>query len=160
MVAATVGCGRRGFESRSDGGALDSLDAPACEASYLPAPGLTSRYRLAPVRSFREAELDCESDGGHLPMIDSDAENTWLSAQIVDPDVTWIGATDSQVEGTFRWLTGELVTSPRWAMGEPNDINGLENCVEMFPSGEWNDERCELTRTYFCECDHVRPTMP
>jgi len=51
----------------------------------------------------------------------------------------WMGLTDQDLEGTFKWVTGEPLSYSNWASGEPNDYNGNEDWVEMYDNGTWND---------------------
>ena len=64
-------------------------------------------------------------------------------------------------EGTFEWLDGFKVGtvfyrdgSPvngqysNFAEGEP-DENGEEDCVEMYATGQWNDDSCYKRRQFF-----------
>ena len=46
-------------------------------------------------------------------------------------------------EGTFVWVSGEPLGFTNWAAGEPNNNNGDEDYVAMYPiaflPGQWND---------------------
>jgi len=76
--------------------------------------------------------------GGHLVTINSAAENAFVSA--MSPNYMWIGYTDRDVEGTFRWITDEPVTYTNWAPGEPNNAGGNEDwAVINWGSDKWND---------------------
>jgi hypothetical protein len=36
--------------------------------------------------------------------------------------------------------------------GEPNDVSGSENCIEMQTrSGQWNDLPCQYYRQFMCK---------
>jgi hypothetical protein len=125
-------------------------------------PGLTSHYRLSVTGLiWIDAERDCESDGGHLVVIDDDAENDWVKS-IAEQSVTndastnelvWIGLEDHATEGQYRWVTDAPLGTPRWAAGEPNNRGKIEDCGEMRGSGEWNDDRCNARPIFICECD-------
>ncbi|GLD73670.1 CD209 antigen-like protein C isoform X1 [Lates japonicus] len=56
---------------------------------------------------------------------------------------TWIGLTDRETEGTWRWVDGTFLSTSYWATGEPNSYeNKNEDCVEIRnPESEnrWND---------------------
>jgi hypothetical protein len=43
----------------------------------------------------------------------------------------WIGFQDLGSEGGFAWYDGASVDYADWAVGEPNDVNGGEDAVEM-----------------------------
>lgn len=64
----------------------------------------------------------------------------------------WIGLSDSENEGDWRWTDGTAldVAAARWAAGEPNDWQG-EDCVVMLPSSEWNDVGCDVEIAYLCQ---------
>ena len=53
----------------------------------------------------------------------------------------WLGGTDQEQEGEWRWVTGEKWKYSQWAGGEPNNYTGGENYLGVFskPCG-WNDE--------------------
>lgn len=136
---------------------------PACAQTYpLVVPGLTSRYReVTAGKPWVIAQQDCESDGGHLVVVDDEVENAWMAAfaerSLTDSASThqlaWLGLSDHAVEGEFRWLDGAPPTLAFWADQEPNSLNDAEDCVEIRPTGEWNDDRCNAELSYVCECD-------
>ena len=50
------------------------------------------------------------------------------------------------------WVDGSNVAFTNWAPGEPNDQNGVENCVEFYTrDGQWNDMPCTYSRAYVCK---------
>lgn len=77
----------------------------------------------------------------------------------LDDDGCWIGADDLDVEGTFRWVSGEPFTyaggvAP-WAEGEPSADDEDESCVEVYaPDGgdrPLHDEQCWQWQRVICE---------
>lgn len=146
-----------------ESGSAGAASGPACWQTYpTVVSGLTSRYRHSATRLiWVEAARDCETDGGHLIVIDSDAENTWM-AQVAAESLTnqasshqlaWLGMGDHAKEGEFRWITGAPLTLTSWFKDEPNSLNDNEDCGEMRASGLWNDDRCNAQLAYVCECD-------
>jgi hypothetical protein len=102
--------------------------------------------------SWQEARSFCQAWGGDLVMIGSGEENEPL-AQRIDGSV-WIGANDVDEEGTFRWAGGGLVEYSAWAMGQPNDLMGGEDCSELNQFGDnWIDVACsgDVVRQALCE---------
>lgn len=166
----TVGGAGAGGNVGAGGGDDSAGAAPAleCAPSYtLVVDGLTSRYReVMTGRHWVEAEQDCESDGGHLVIIDSEPENAFMAAfaakAITDDKSThqlaWFGLGDSANEGDFRWVTGSTLGDAFWSDGEPNTAFKDEDCVEMRASGQWNDDRCDAPLIYVCECDGALST--
>ena len=71
----------------------------------------------------------------------------------------YIGATDEAVEGQWRWLTsGEPVTFEILYTGEPNNVDGDENCLSMSITYGWHDVPCNsvlLIDWAVCEFDYV-----
>ncbi len=133
------------------------------------------RYQLfmTPM-SWNEAKTYCESLGGHLVTITSEAEQTVIYNYImgfgIDADI-WIGITDSASEGDWsHWITGETVTYTNWGSGEPDDDNGRGQDYGIISTGyrsdtdysiepgQWDDldNGDDTASGYFiCEWDHT-----
>ncbi|KAK0146886.1 C-type lectin domain family 4 member M [Merluccius polli] len=62
----------------------------------------------------------------------------------------WIGLSDGDTEGTWKWVDGTNMTSSFWLSGEPNDGGGVEDCVGTWGYG-WNDGPCTYQRHWICE---------
>ncbi|RYY39493.1 MAG: HYR domain-containing protein [Chitinophagaceae bacterium] len=77
--------------------------------------------------------------GGHLVTISNASENAFVSA--MSPSFIWIGHTDRENEGEFRWVTSEPVSYTNWNGGEPNNWGGNEDwaVINWGPNGTWND---------------------
>ena len=58
----------------------------------------------------------------------------------------WIGGTDRDKEGAWRWTDGRPWNYTNWPPGEPSRLNVIrqEDCVSVFlKDGTWNDNVCE-----------------
>lgn len=133
-----------------------------CGPAYATVPGLSSRYRTgAAATSWLAAELDCESDGGHLAVPELQAELSYLDQRALasSSEFVWIGLSDHVTEGTFVSVLGTTLT-PRWKAGEPNDSAGHEDCTEVSGSDAWNDAKCSDPYDYVCECSLVPLAQP
>jgi len=84
------------------------------------------------------AHANALAAGGYLATISDAQENQFISA--MHPDRIWIGFTDRDVEGTWRWITTEPVVYTNWSGGEPNNAGGNEDWAVINWSGStWND---------------------
>lgn len=80
--------------------------------------------------------------GSNLISVTDATENACITAAIQQyGGVIWIGFNDEQVEGTFEWYDQSQITYTNWAGGEPNQA-GNEDCVQIYPNGQWNDLEC------------------
>ena len=127
-------------------------DAPRgrVRASTSPAPGEgvwvvnpANRHAYKSIRceSWNDANSQATAEDAHLVTINDEAEQKWLS-EIFGSRPYWIGLTDLDKEGEWRWTSGEPVTYTNWAPYEPMDANrGEEDHVFMghSPTGEWSD---------------------
>ncbi len=117
---------------------------------------------LDPNSSWISAMNDCLAWGGYLAALTTQEEIDDMASLLVNTgEDIWIGGNDLAVDGTFVWVDGEDWTyvngAPPWHMNmigadEPNGATG-ENCVEMFKSGDLNDEHCDSSQNWLCERD-------
>lgn len=111
--------------------------------------------------NWNDAVATCVGAGMHLVHIDSEDEDAWLQ-DLLDADA-WIGATDQESEGVWRWSddgaqfwmgrsSGSATggSYAHWAGGEPSDFFSTENCARLAADG-WSDTGCEDSLPYVCE---------
>lgn len=88
-----------------------------------------------------------------LVVIKSQEEMDFIYSLFVKPlqsGSAWIGLNFKG--GSFLWIDGTKVTYRNWNIGEPNNIKGVEHCVEtLVYSGKWNDIACSVKRPYVCK---------
>ncbi|CAH2321283.1 Hypothetical predicted protein [Pelobates cultripes] len=102
--------------------------------------------------TYNEAYTICAKAGGQLPSPQITEENeAILTLALQHKRDPFLGINDIGDEGTFRYPNGEEITYSNWAVDEPNDVLEVEDCVEMFSDGKWNDENCEEKRLIICE---------
>ncbi len=94
-------------------------------------------YKRVSCGSWKQCESQAVAEGAHLVTINSAEENAWL-IQTFGSDYLWIGFTDENSEGNWRWVSGEAVTYTNWADAEPNNLN-IENHSHFTDGGKWND---------------------
>ena len=112
--------------------------------------------------TWDEAQAFCEKLGGHLVIITSAEENDFVHRLAQGANI-WLGGTDTKVEGTFEWISGEALTYSNWAPGEPNNGNGKGNqdYMHMYSNGIWDDVNKDIVKTFVCEWDEIEiePTI-
>ena len=109
--------------------------------------------------SWHAAKADAEARGGRLAVLNTqqkiETANALLSS--VYSGELWIGLTDEEIEGQWKWITGEILTTANWANGEPNDGYSLGEPGEdyayilTYTGYRWNDETFSRTRGYLLE---------
>ncbi len=90
-------------------------------------------------QSWVQAQYLSHSNGGHLAVVNSAAENAFLANLLVNQNA-FIGLSDASSEGSFQWVNGDAVTYTNWYPGQPNDYAGQQDFVEMLSTGQWNDQ--------------------
>lgn len=95
--------------------------------------------------SFADAQGVCQSADGNLATVSGAEENAVVLSVQNPAENPWVGASDSEVEGTFAWVTAEPFTFTAFAPGEPNDGNGSEDCLHITNAeGQWADTNCDF----------------
>jgi alpha-tubulin suppressor-like RCC1 family protein len=95
------------------------------------------RYQIIPGNfTWDQAKADAEVRGGHLATITSESENSFIVQQLGPQAVSekYFGGTDQQVEGAWKWVTGESWNYSKWSPGEPNDSGHIQNYTWFHPA--------------------------
>ncbi|XP_066302790.1 fibulin-1-like [Branchiostoma lanceolatum] len=116
------------------------------------------RYRVVTVGlNYDQAEARCHQYGGHLVHIKSSQLHSFVANMAIDAgrESCWIGCTDRQREGVWRWSDGSSLGYSNWDPGEPNDCCGGEDCGEMKKDSGfiWNDMDCMVDRRPLCQTE-------
>ncbi|XP_077115483.1 mannose-binding protein A-like [Ranitomeya variabilis] len=100
---------------------------------------------------YEESKALCLKAGGLVATPKNAEENKAVSEIVQYYNLSaYLGITDIQTEGTFRYSDGKSITYTNWKAGEPNQ-RGEEDCAEMWVNGEWNDGKCNQKRLNICE---------
>nr|XP_015825661.2 CD209 antigen-like protein E [Nothobranchius furzeri] len=112
---------------------------------------------------WQEARQSCQRLGGDLVVLDSRDKqvalfnfiNTFRNPTgILHLSGFWIGLTDAEDEGVWKWLDGTKLKEGFWSIGEPNNVNN-EDCAAIYPTDNpfmaWNDAPCEFRLKWICE---------
>ncbi|XP_053891584.1 pulmonary surfactant-associated protein D-like [Malaclemys terrapin pileata] len=102
--------------------------------------------------NFETSKAACSKAGGLLASPRNSAENSAIQ-QIAarHKKMPFLGLNDIQTEGTFKHLNGEALGYSNWASNKPDNSEGIEDCVEVRPSGKWNDKSCAEKQLIICE---------
>ena len=75
--------------------------------------------------TWDQAKADTESRGGHLATLTSESEYLFIRSLFSGFDNgtvrPWLGGTDAEQEGTWKWVTGESWNYQRWSSGNPDN---------------------------------------
>ena len=87
--------------------------------------------------TYGAAKAQCESDGTHLAIPKSEAENHFIASLIPNEDI-WIGINDIEEEGTYVTVDGSAISYTNWKSGQPD--NTIKVLLKGTPEGTPNDE--------------------
>ena len=99
-----------------------------------------ARYDLP--LNYTQAEKFCEQAGGHLAAITSWQESLVVRSILEDAAYSeyWLGASDEEWEGGWKWLTGETFDWTNWDDSQPDNYDGNEDFLTIDSYyGSWND---------------------
>ncbi|XP_030279418.1 CD209 antigen-like [Sparus aurata] len=113
-------------------------------------------YVSSTKKTWQQSRDYCLQKGADLMIINSKEEQDYANQF---KKYMWIGLTDSQTEGTWKWVDGTLLmTKSYWTSGEPNG-GTHENCGDIKnydATNSWNDESCSLSLNWVCERKHLQ----
>ncbi|XP_051259629.1 CD209 antigen-like protein E [Dicentrarchus labrax] len=111
--------------------------------------------------SWEKGKEDCGVRGAGLVVISSTAEQMFLSNFTREETHAWIGLTDKDKEGTWKWIDGGPLTDPLKYWREPQPDNGggyktlgEEDCAHIIIGKSdlhnWNDLSCNTLLRWIC----------
>lgn len=115
-----------------------------------------SEYR----RSWSDSQAYCKRQGGHLAIILTAEEQTFIWNLLPRGywNAYWFGISDEKVEEDWYWVDGTKLVGGFWEDGEPNNhIN--EDCGYMIKTNvysrvatkSWYDAPCYMSLPWICE---------
>ncbi|XP_036438798.1 C-type lectin domain family 4 member M-like [Colossoma macropomum] len=105
-------------------------------------------------KSWSESRQDCRGRGADLVIINSREEQNFIEI-LRRGQRAWIGLTDSEKEGAWKWVDGSALITGLWGSDEPNGAAGDEDCVvtgdKSDPVNNWADYPCNDRFVWICE---------
>uniref|UniRef100_A0A3B1JHJ7 C-type lectin domain-containing protein n=1 Tax=Astyanax mexicanus TaxID=7994 RepID=A0A3B1JHJ7_ASTMX len=113
-------------------------------------------YIVTEKKRWSESKKDCEQKGAGLAIINSKEEQVRERERETERDTeAWIGLTDAETEGVWKWVDDSVLTTKLWWTGEPNNyrnedctITGYKNANSIF---SWADYHCGHPVSSICE---------
>ena len=96
-------------------------------------------YKSIRCRNWDDAQAKAVAEGAHLVSINDAVEQQWIMGTF-GAGPYWIGLTDAESEGVWRWTSGEPVTYTNWAPDEPKAAGNNEAdyaFMSRFQGGNW-----------------------
>ncbi|KAI5087816.1 CD209 antigen, partial [Silurus meridionalis] len=105
-------------------------------------------------QSWEQSRKECKNVGADLVIINSREEQQFVSDFKMK---MWIGLTDQDQEGQWKWVDNTPLEFGYWRNSEPND-SGNEDCAELVSNNNntpdllnWNDVQCTHDLYGLCE---------
>ncbi|XP_053474881.1 C-type lectin domain family 4 member E-like isoform X2 [Ictalurus furcatus] len=104
-------------------------------------------------KNWEKSRQDCRDKGADLVIINSKEEQEFIS-KILSRN-SWIGLSDRDTEGKWKWVDGTPLNTGFWGKGEPDSAVGDEDCVVIHdhtdPVWNWSDYPCHYQIIWICE---------
>ncbi|KAI5628007.1 CD209 antigen-like protein D [Silurus asotus] len=103
-------------------------------------------------KNWTESRVDCRERGVDLVIVDSLEEEEFL-LKYLGRNQAWLGLSDRDTEGEWKWVDGTPLTTAFWREGEPNNLNN-EDCAVIVGTANWkswNDTPCSRNISWICE---------
>ena len=158
LTTAEVGKKVRGVVSYLDGyGTQESVASTGSSVTSVTVVRGNSLYTIVDGPSWTQAEAKSVKLGGHLVSIENESENAFIINTFdtyVVGDVStyykWIGFTDNEQEGVWKWTDGDTTTFTNWSGPQPDNNkdwtspNGQHYAAIQWYggaySGDWDDK--------------------
>uniref|UniRef100_A0A8C1DUL2 C-type lectin domain-containing protein n=1 Tax=Cyprinus carpio carpio TaxID=630221 RepID=A0A8C1DUL2_CYPCA len=111
-------------------------------------------------KNWHDAQKYCRSNYVDLATITDDTENTHLAYEIereYDSEA-WIGL--SKKQGLWQWsdqTSAVSWSSITWQSGQPDNVNGNEECACAGTEGQMADDTCSTSRAFYSTTTVFQP---
>lgn len=98
---------------------------------------------------------------GYLATATDAGEDQFISS-LANNAFGYLGASDADSEGDWKWITGEAWSYTNWAPGEPNNCCGGENYLLKWDNNQWNDisPADSFITGYYVEYENAPSAVP
>merc|ERR1712013_26161 len=106
-------------------------------------------------KTWAEAEEFCNEKEAYLASVTSQNIHDYIWSKIEPTGSSfWIGGSDQEEEGIWKWSDGSKWNFTQWLTNEPNNHLDNENCVQFglhrWAQNGWNDEKCDFKQRFVC----------
>ena len=104
-------------------------------------------------RAWDEAEFYCQGEGGHMASIQNQEDNRNVTASVLGlaSRNIWVGGTDQEEEGGWRWSDESHWNFAQWDNGY-GSRGKSQNCIRFYsPSNRWRDTFCTIPYPFICQ---------
>ena len=114
-------------------------------ASWIVNPTNNHAYKLTYTQTIDEAITQATSEDAYVVSINDKAEEKWLSS-VYGNSRYWIGLSDAEKEGTWKWFSGEPIEYTNWEAYEPEGGNTETKDYVMTGYFRWGWHASDKTR--------------
>ena len=123
-----------------------------CEAGQKYLNVTNKCYEVVSTRlSWSQALSSCRADGGDLASILDQETNDFIQSLITSK--TWVGGyrvVDDQ--SVWGWTDGSVWSYENWSSNNPDNAAGVQDCVGMYPAGNWDDDSNSTSASFAYVC--------
>ncbi|XP_017571215.1 CD209 antigen-like protein C isoform X2 [Pygocentrus nattereri] len=107
-------------------------------------------------KTWNSSRQDCRKRGADLVIINSKEEQEFVDSLSCCKDAAvFIGLSDRETEGVWKWVDGSVLTTGYWENGQPNNGKWIssQDCAVTGPQlgKRWNDKPCKNSYYWICE---------
>jgi len=111
-------------------------------------------------KNWTAAEDFCRGEGGHLATVNTNATKEFVLEGLTRRNFRsiWIGGSDIEEEGVWKWTDCTPWEAEFWARGEPNNAGNIQDCLALvlrsdsYPqlNRQWDDGDCSTKNEFLC----------